>query len=456
MPTRGAVRVGDLVVAAPGGVAGKVRRLQVYGQDALEGRAGECVAVNVAELPRDSVRRGRVLCAPDTFQAVTLLEARLELLPGQEHGLKDGAETRLHIGTAAVAARAALLQGAKLEPGGAALVQFRLTEPLAAAPGQRFVIRVNQTGGGRDGLATIGGGRILGVSGVKLRRNRPWTLAALSAREAALDSPVLWCETLLREAALPRPPALLAQDCQLRLPEMLLILAPLKAAGTILETPAGALVHRDTVLTLAERVLAQLTAFHAANPKRLGPETAELCQSLGAARDLVDLSCHRLLGEHRIEATGSVLALAGWKAQVTSEDDALRERLAQILRKASWTPPDAAELAASENQPLARIQALLQLLVEQGVLVRLDPELVVHAQAVQAAKRVVLFLFTKAPSFTTMDFRDALGISRKFAVPLLDHLDATRFTVRNGHTRTPGVEARKKPVVSASSSPPPP
>jgi len=97
----------------------------------------------------------------------------------------------------------------------------------------------------------------------------------------------------------------------------------------------------------------------------------------------------------------------------------------------------------SLRQPEERLQKLLLLLAERGILVRLDQRSFIHRDAVDAAKQAALGLFARKASFSTMDFRDALGVSRKYAVPLLDYLDKLRFTVRSGHDRTPGVEARK-------------
>jgi selenocysteine-specific elongation factor len=85
----------------------------------------------------------------------------------------------------------------------------------------------------------------------------------------------------------------------------------------------------------------------------------------------------------------------------------------------------------------------VNLLVERAVLVRLDERICIHRDALEAAKQVALRLFAQKRSVSTMEFRDALGVSRKYAVPLLDYLDRMRFTVRSGHDRTPGVEARK-------------
>jgi selenocysteine-specific elongation factor len=101
------------------------------------------------------------------------------------------------------------------------------------------------------------------------------------------------------------------------------------------------------------------------------------------------------------------------------------------------------ELAAALNEPPPRLTAMAKLLVERGLVARLDDKIWMHRDAVEAGKQTALKLFARAPAFTTMEFRDALGVSRKFAVPLVDYLDKIRFTVRSGNSRSPGAEAKK-------------
>ena len=444
IPTRGTVRVGDLLTVLPAGVAGRVRRLQVYGQDAAEGRAGECVALNLTEAPHESIKRGMVVCAPGDFTPVALFEARFQLLPGMRGDLKDYAEIHLHIGTAAGLARVAMLEQPVMAPGQAQFVQFRLAEPLGLAPGERFVARANAGGTAAGGLATIGGGRVLGVSNLKLRRKRPWTLASLAARAEALDDPSRWCEVVLQQTMPPPTSPALARSCHLTLAEAQALLAPLQAQGRVLATASSGWVHRENVRLLADQIVIQLNAFHASNPKRLGPDAAELRASVRAEPGVFDLACDLLRANHQIEQHGPVLAAPGWKARVSSDEETICAQVGSTLREALWSPPSPTTLAETLRQPEARIQTLLRLLTERGELVRLNPELLMHRDAVEAARAVVLRLFAKSPSFTTMDFRDALGVSRKYAVPLLDHLDANRFTVRDAHHHTPGAEARKR------------
>src|ERR1019366_5717896 len=129
----------------------------------------------------------------------------------------------------------------------------------------------------------------------------------------------------------------------------------------------------------------------------------------------------------------------------------LCDQIAAKLQQAGWSPPGLEELAAAANEPLPRVVAMARLLAERDVLVRLDDRTWMHRNAVEAGKQNALKLFRRAPAFSTMEFRDALGVSRKFAVPLVDYLDKIRFTVRSGNNRTPEAKAKKllNPVAAA-------
>ncbi|HEU5431049.1 MAG TPA: SelB C-terminal domain-containing protein [Thermomicrobiales bacterium] len=125
-------------------------------------------------------------------------------------------------------------------------------------------------------------------------------------------------------------------------------------------------------------------------------------------------------------------------------------QIARVLQQARFTPPDAEALATTRKEPPRRTLALLALLVERGDVVRITDRIWMHRDAVEESKQIALKLFRAAPTFSTMAFRDALGVSRKFAVPLVDYLDRIRFTARSGNQRRPGSEAKKllEPVVT--------
>ncbi len=445
IPTRGVVRPGDRLTLLPSGASGHVRRLQVYGADAAEGRAGECVAINLPEMEHQAVRRGMMLSATDAVAPVTMAEGELRILPLVRGAIEDYLEAHLHVGTASVLARVAMLEQTEMSAGQTQFVQLRFAEPLALVPGERFVLRANLASAnqGQGGLTTIGGGRILGAANVRLRRQKQWTLDLLAARREAIDNPERWCELMLREAGQPLAVAEVQRKCLARAEEMAALLAKLRADGRVLQTVGASVLHSEVVRQAAARMLAAVQAFHSANPQRAGLGREELLPLAGGNAELFDLAVESLLQAKQLERSGTVFSRAGWSARLSDRDQRLCDQVAAAFQSAGWASPAMADLAASLKEPLERVEKMVRLLTERGVLVRLEEKLFMHRNAIEAAKQVVLRLFARAPSFSTMQFRDALGVSRKFAVPLLDHLDKLRFTVRSGHDRTPGAEAKK-------------
>jgi selenocysteine-specific elongation factor len=443
IPTHGRVQPTDRLQLMPPGVEGRVRRMQVYGAEATEGRAGECVALNLPELNQETVRRGMLLCEEGASTLVTMAEAELRALDWLEEPLRDYAEVHLHVGTSAVIANVAMLGSREILAGQSQMVQLRWSEPLPLVPGERFVLRANLPAAGRSGLATVGGGVILGVDNVRLRRNKAWTIARLTARGEAIGDRLRWTEHMVREQQRPMAQADLQRMSGLKQEEVSAATQELCAKGRILQAPTGGFLHSKVIDETAECILRAVESFHEANPRRSGVAREELLTETDRDPELFTLALDRLLQSKQLEESGTVCRLPGRGAQLSDQDLALGDRVARAFAEAGWASPSAAALESALGAKRQQIQRATQLLHEQGLLVQLDKGLFVHCDAVESAKQVVLGLFARAPSFTTMDFRDALGVSRKHAVPLLDHLDRTRFTVRSGNQRTPGVEARK-------------
>lgn len=444
IPTHGVVRPGGSLRLLPAGLTARVRRLQVYGEDAIEGRAGECVALNLPELDHALARRGMVLGESEAFEPVTVIEAEVRALEGLPAPVKDGTELQLHVGTASVLARLALLESRRLEPGESQMAQLRLVEPLTLTPGERFVLRANVSTPERSGLTTVGGGRVLGTGNVRLRRQRPETLARLQARREVLDDLPGWIERLVRENEAPLSPAEIERRCLLRPDEAATLLGALLTANRLVRTQGGRYAHPAAVQALAGRLFETIQAFHASHPQHAGLARENLATAAPADPELFALALDSLLTARRLQAIGAVFAATGWRPQLSDPEQALGTRVAAVFREARWTPPAIEELAAALKQPAKLLTGVLHRLVDQGELVRLDERVVMHRDAVEAGLQTALTLFRRAPSFTTMAFRDALGVSRKFAVPLLDHLDRLRVTVRSGHDRAPGAEAKRR------------
>jgi selenocysteine-specific elongation factor len=443
IPTHGRLHAGDELHLLPAGLAGHVRRMQVYGQDAAEGSAGECVALNIPELDHQTVRRGMVLCASNGFEPATMVEAELQILQSIQGNIEDYLEAQIHVGTDSVSAHLAMLENTMMAGGQKQFVQLRLASPLPLVPGDRFVVRANVASSGVSGLTTIGGGQILGLSNTRLRRKKPWTLALLSARRKDVADPLRWCELMARESESPATVAGLQKKCWGRPEEIAAQMERLRSENRVIPAPGGGWIHREVMQERERSILAAVQAFHAANPQRAGVTGEELHTALKSNPAVLGAAAESLLSSKLLERNGALWAQAGWNARMPDHDQRLCDQLAAALRKAGWSPPALEELAASANEPLPRVAAMARLLAERGLAVRLDDRVWMHRDAVEAGKQTALKLFARAPAFSTMQFRDALGVSRKFAVPLVDYLDKIRFTVRSGHNRTPGVEARK-------------
>ena len=443
IPTSGEVRAGQRLQLLPGEQLGRVRRLEVYGEEAAVGRAGECVAINLDDIDVAALKRGMVLCEEGALRPASMVEAELRLLEFVPRPLKDYAEVHVHVGTAEVMARVAMLEGEPLAAGRSALVQLRLARPLGIAPGDRFVVRAALGGLAEGGITTIGGGRILSTSDIRLRRNRPWTLEALRARGGTMDRPADWCAVILKEAGGPLSRAELARQAHMKPERVESLLGELLAERRVHEV-GGAIVHADVLTELADRLVQELTKFHAENPMRIGAEEDELLGRVEAKKDLFAAALAKLTEDGAVQRRGSVIALTGREAEISDADQQLCRRIESMLREAHLTAPSPDELAGALGQSRDRVDRILRLLADRGAVVELDRKVVMHQQAIESASKVAIELFGRKGGFTTMEFRDALGVSRKYAVPLLDYFDTISLTVRSGNRRTPGAAARRQ------------
>lgn len=440
IPVSGTVRLGDTLKLIPGMQDVRVRRLEVYGRDSDVGRAGECVAINLADIERKDISRNHVLTEGVFFEPVSMAEADLHVLRSAGKALKDYAEVHVHVGTAEVMAKIAMLEGKPIPPGENRFVQLRLSQPVSLACGERFVIR----GSGPVGrMTTLGGGRILGKSNTRLKRNRPWTMQELQARADALNNPRAWCDLHLQLANDAITIDLLAKKCELLETKVKQCVSDLLQCGKALEVGGRRLVHSQIIDDLGKRVCEVLREFHGDNPTRLGMGRDELASKLETTADIMNLTIARLVEDGSIEDVESVVALVGSGARLNAEDRQMCQIIETRLREAGVEPPLPADLACELNLPAQHFTSLVKLLCDKEVLRQLDAKVILHRETIDKARNVVLDLFGKTNIFTTMEFRDALQASRKVAVPLLDYFDSAKLTVRLGNRRRAGSEAKR-------------
>ncbi len=413
----GKLHVEDEVEALPGGRRARVRGIQTHGKAVESAEAGERTALNLAGVDPADLHRGLSLVRPGLFEAVTVIDTAFELLPGASP-LKHRAPVHFHAGTAEVEAEARLIAppgvalnsvAARVKPGEKTFVRFVLREPLLVLPGDRFIVRMFSP------VVTIGGGDVLDIHPPKKtsvarceRLKAPAAAIPVYVTESAhgLTLPQLIARTGLRESEIKKE-----------------IVAPLSVL-------AGFVVAESFVAKLLERVKAALLAFHLKNPLVAGLAKEDIRSREDVPPALFDAV---LATEKTIVSEGDLLRLASHKVALKQDETAATEKIEELFLAGGLAVPALSEVLAKSGVDPARARNLLQLLLKSGKLLRVGADLVYHAHAI-ADLRAVLAP-RKGQRFSVPEFKDWTGVSRKYAIPLLEFLDQQRVTRRDGDTR---------------------
>lgn len=430
IPTSGSARVGDEVVLLPQGLAGRVRRIEVYGQASDTVKAGQCAAINVGHWDHRAIQRGNTLTAPGYFSPQQWYVCALRLLPREKLSLKSGAEIRFHTGTSDVAAMFYPLRGNRMDGGAADLIQVKTKTPVVAGPGDHFLLRMSSP------VRTIGGGMIVEAVPQRLKGSRPGVYEDLQARAAAVPDERRFVEYCVRRGESPAvgEPALAARTKvpSLRLHE---ILSDLVGRQVVLPIGAGLYMHRDTAAEAQQRILDLVADFHRQSPESPGLPVEQLRQL--TEKTALDSLIARLKSDGRLVEKNQRLALPEHRSTFRDEDGKLLDTTEALFRENAFCPPSLEEVARQTAVAPERAQKLLDLLRQHDRLVQVEPGLFFHRQAVDRARDLLLAHFRKEGHLESVQFKYLLDTTRKYALPLLDYLDRAGLTRRVGNTRYP-------------------
>jgi selenocysteine-specific elongation factor len=435
----GRLAEGDEVAVLPGGASAEIRGLEVHGQRRTEAAAGERTAANLHGVERSQIARGEVLVRRGEALASSVVDVELALLPVAGGPLKTRSKALFHALTTQENATVVLLDSDRLEPGGRALAEIRLERPVALLPGDRFILRGFRPLAGYG--TTIGGGRVVRVLAPKHRRGD--AIAALAARLAAastLEERV----ALEVEAAGPRGidrAGLRARtsDSGKHVDRAVDQLLSRRAALTF-HRESGALVAGSVLAELQAAVLAGVDRFHAAEPLRPGIARGELRTSLPATRGLDGRLFALVLAElaraGAIEAEQDLLRRRGFSPRAAEQErDAVIARALEVYRASGLAPPWSNELPARVDAPPAEAAAALEVLIRRGEVVRVKADLCFHRAALDELRARLRAFLESSGSITAQQWKELTGQSRKYAIPLAEHFDAEKVTLRVGEIR---------------------
>lgn len=449
VPMTGSARVEDEIVLLPDGVTTRIKSIQVYGQESTTVLAGQCTAINVRHWDHRSIARGKTVTVPGLWEPHAWCVVQLRLLPQDRLFLKHGATVRFHTGTTERLARAYLLAEGGMRGGETGFVQLRFEEPIIAGPRDRFIIR------DLSPARTIGGGVILKTLPQRLNRNEPGVRDRLGEHLAALGDDRSFAAFLANSAKeWLIDAAALARRAKLPVQRMRAILDEMASAGVLVRTPEGTYLRAETARQLGEELLARLEAYHRESPASPGLLLDDLRQTWMRKSETADTGTpvpgaaiqavvEQLRSAGRIRIDDQRLALAGHSITIPSADADPLGRLEAMFVSRPFNPPDPTEAAAALAIDGAAVQRLVRILLEHRKLVRIDRDLLVHRDALQRAREMIISHIRQKGRLESVDFKYMLDTTRKYAIPLLDYFDRTGLTRRASdntrHLRNPEV-----------------
>jgi selenocysteine-specific elongation factor len=411
----------------------RVRGVQTHGQNLPRGMAGQRTAINLSNVATQDVRRGMVLVRSGELPETRSLDVELTLLPAAETPLPRRRTLLLHLGTAQVEARMTLLDLPELAPGETGLAQLRLQGPVAALPGQRFILRGPRPLPGRG--ATLAGGRVLTITAPRRRRGAAALLEPMRGEE--LEPRLVWLTRQSGYRGLTAGELAVRSVASPKAVQRALDVLSSKGQVLLVDRERRLYVAGETFAAMQARALAMLQAFHDRSPLEDALQREELRQRLSPDLDarLLGRLLQALQERQAVEAVGEGLRLKGRGRSLSLDEEAARTKAVAAISAGGLAPPTLAEVGRMLALPVEQVAALIQGPLADRTLVKVSEELCFHASAIAGLKERLLAHLSEHREITTQQFKELVGGSRKFVIPLSEYFDREKVTLRVGDKR---------------------
>jgi selenocysteine-specific elongation factor len=421
----GKVKKEEEVEIFPSRKRARVRGVQVHGSTSEQAIAGQRTALNLAGVQMEELSRGMTLAAPGAFEPTQKFEVQISLLKDAKP-LKNRARVHFHAFTSETIAEVALHGINELKPGASAFAQLRTAEPLLLLPGDRAILRQFSP------VITIGGAVVLDAFPLSRQKQ---------------DAVQRFLQTL---SSGNRQDALLARIAR-RGHEGLSLAAAVRETGlkqSVLQPMVGVLVQQKQIIQVGEfllssdalqktrdKLIAALEAFHKANPLVGGISKEELREKLGLHQTVMEAMLAQLTRDKKAEVAGEQVRLSGRGVELKDEEAKAKAQIEKAFADAGLKVPLMKEVLDKLPVDKARAQKLVTLLLRDRVLIKLADDLVFHQTALEGLRQLMATQKAKTQKIDVATFKDLLGVTRKYAIPLLEYLDQQRITRRVGDER---------------------
>ncbi len=420
----GTIRREEELEVFPYGQRVRVRGIQVHGQAADQAVAGQRTALNLAGATTEDLSRGMTLAPAATFSTTRRADVRLSLLASAPRALKNRARVHFHSNTMETVADITLHGTKQLAPGSNAFARLKLPEPALLLPGDRFIIRQFSP------VITIGGGIVLDAAPIPRTREPEALLQTLASadRLSVLKARIerrgrngITLSQLIAETGWTK------QSLEAEL-------APEIKHSRILRI-VDLFVHGPAVSALQELIVASVTAFQKKNSLAGGIAKEELREQVKASPEVFAAALNLLTQARKIEIAGELVRLPGQGVVLKDDEAESKKKIEDAFSTAGLKVPALYEVLANLKIDKARAQKIVTLLLRDKVLIKISDELVFHRTALEQLRRLVATQKTKSPKMDVATFKDLTGVSRKYAIPLLEYLDREHVTKRVGDAR---------------------
>jgi selenocysteine-specific elongation factor len=435
----GTIQREDELEVFPGGRKVRVRGVQVHGQTADAAIAGQRTALNLVGASTEDLSRGMMLAQPRVFATTRAIDVKLHLLSSAPHPLKKRAKVHFHAHSMEAIGEVSFQPSTKLNPdlirkddtlqmapGSEAFVRIRLPEPTLLLPGDRFIIRQLSP------VVTIGGGVVLDAAPIP--RSKQVVVDDLLQRATEGIAEEILAVRIARRGYAGLSMAQAVAETGWRKEALSAHLAGPLAKDKVFKF--GDLFLHSTVAAALSRLIPEtLLSFHKRNPLVTGMGGETLREELHLSPEIFASALESLVRERKIEVAGDIVRLPGHGVVMKDEEAESKRKIEEAFASAGLKVPALQEVLTGVKVDRVRAQKIVTLLLRERLLVKISEELVFHRTALEELRRLVSVQKAKSARMDVALFKEMTGVSRKYAIPLLEYLDRERVTKRVGDAR---------------------
>ena len=427
----GSVGPSDEVELFPSGERLRVRGVQSGGKSVERATPGQRTAVNLAGIEHTALKRGMVLATPGKFHKTRRIDVRLELLPSAKK-LKQGSRVHFHAGTAETIAEVFFHGEKELPPGGSSPANLKLQDEVLVLPGDRFIVRQFSP------VVTIGGGAVLDPLARRPMLRDTGRAAFLETLERGKHDEILAAMTERAVLGLGHEEIVARTGWTEK--EIQEALEKLHGTGRVrvVSSEPPVLVSGKLFEDVRKKIVEKVERFQKENPLLPGIPREDLRASLGKRvhSETFRAALEELAAQKKLDAQGELVKKAGSEIALLPEEAKAKVQIEAAFASAGLAVPSVKEVLAKLTVESKRAEKLLQILLREKNLIRVSPELVFHRQALaQLKQQLAAYKKAKGDRISVPAFKELTGITRKYAIPLLEYLDREHVTRRAGEER---------------------